>query len=52
MSRFIEQMSLSNSQSRFEHMVEDFTKFTNGHFEDDISLIGIEVNWGILIYEL
>ena len=44
LSRFIEQMSLSNSQSRFEHMVEDFTKFTNGHFEDDISMIGIEVN--------
>ena len=42
--RFIEQMSLSNNQSRFDHIVEDFTKFTNEHFEDDISLIGIEVN--------
>ena len=43
-ARLIEQMSLSNHQSQFDHIIEDFKKFTGGHFEDDISLIGVEVN--------
>jgi len=42
-NRLTEKLSSSDHQDKIEYIKEDFTKFTDGHFEDDISLISIEV---------
>lgn len=43
-NRLAQQLSLANNQDKFEYIKENFSKFTGGHFEDDISLITIEVD--------